>query len=278
MPRSDWPPYRTVRDLVGFGHGVPAVIMGGGPSLDAAIPQCPSAAIYVSVNAHGCKYFLRHPDPERRVSLIVACDKIESKVKPFGLPMVSRHLFAEFRILFMPAPSSGMTAAWVARLAGCTPIILTGMDLYDGATYADDPTARSNSFTLAPRQHLRRWQQMVSKYPAQYRTVGCSPLLEHLVGRYDQKEPVQAPANREQINSELNGCWLRLAQRQTIRLRDFAAGEILELTRGEAQRITRLRLGTLMRPGEIETWLCSQTRPLPLPAPAVQSALNSVAR
>lgn len=249
MPRVDWPPYRTVRDLVGISHGVASVVMGGGSSRLAAMPQCPPHAIYISANDHGCRHFLQHPDPARRISYVVACDKIEQRVKHYGLPIISRHMFADYRLLFMPAPSSGMSGAWLARLMGCAPIILTGMDLYVGPTYADDAAAQSTGHILSERQHLERWHRMMVAYPAQYRTIGCSKLLENHCGCYDPSERPEPVLDANRLSFELQGEWIKLTADSIISMRPFRSGEVLELTRGEAQKLVRERRAVRVKPG-----------------------------
>lgn len=244
MPRSSWPPYQTVRPLIHSQVGRMAVIQGGGPTLDAGMALCPGEALYLSVNDHGCKYFLRHPEHPARASYIVACDKIEPRVRLHKLPVFSRHMWADYRILYMPAPSSGMAAAWVARMLGCAPIVILGMDCFSGATYADDPKARSTGHNIPPRVHLQRWRKFAKEFPAQYRVIGCHPELAQILGAYVAGEPAAAPVEREQLETDLRGVRVRITRPGTaVSMRDFEPGTELELGRAEAEAIIKQRKG-----------------------------------
>jgi len=231
MPRS-WPPYQTLRPLIHRYVGRAAVVMGGGMSLDESMRRTPAAALHISVNGHGCRHFLRHPDPDRRCEYVVACDKIEPEVRPFGLPIVSRHMWADYRLLFMPRASSGMAAAWVARAFGCAPIILVGMDCYVGGTYMDRPDARSTGHSVPLSIHLKRWGELAEMFPAQYRALGGHKEVRKILGAYDPDEPAR-PAAVESI--DLRGELLRTTAACTIAAREFPAGVELELMPREAK-------------------------------------------
>lgn len=245
MPRSSWPPYQTVRPLIHSQIGRMAVIQGGGPSLDAGMARCPAGALYLSVNDHGCKYFLRQPThPAGRADFVVACDKIEARVRLHGLPVFSRHMWANFRLLYMPAPSSGMAAAWVARMLGCAPILILGMDCYAGGTYADDPKARSTGHNIPTRVHLQRWRKFLADFPAQYRVIGCHPELAKILGAYDPAEPAAAPVARELLEEDLRAVPIRITRPGTVvSMRPFEPGAEVELGRAEADAIVKQRKG-----------------------------------
>jgi hypothetical protein len=237
MPRTVWPPYQTLRPLIHRHVGRIAVVMGGGPSMVQAIPHSPLDAVYISVNDHGLRYFKHSaPGDPRRCSYVVACDKVEHRARSdigkkgdgqaWGLPVISRHMWADYRLLCMPAPSSGMTAAYVARLLGCAPIIITGMDLYDGPTYHDDAKAFSTGKHLKPSEHLARWRKMWLKYPGMYRTLGCHKLLQGELGRYDQNEKTPAPVPVDQLIVELQAVRCQIRKPAVVCQREFPPCEI----------------------------------------------------
>lgn len=268
MPRATWPPYRTVRGLVHRHVGRPAVIMGGGESLPAAIAHCPAQAVYISVNDHGVRLLKDRPALGRQCAYVVACDKIEDRARgdvgrdptdrakrradgqPWGMPVISRYMWADYRLLFMPAPSSGMAAAWLARLLGCSPIILTGMDLYAAGTYYDDKQAKSSGRTITEKQHFARWCTMIQTYPAQYRVIGCSPLLQKRVGLYSSTEPADAPIDDQKLLNELRSVWLKVTRDVLIGQRSFPPGEILELSKAEVDHVMREKKGVRLKSGE----------------------------
>lgn len=197
-----------------------AVVMGGGPSLPAQLDLCPgrASAIYFSANHHGaslvgCDY-------------IVALDKIEPLVRPFGVPIVSRHMFGDYRILTSPAPNSGIAAAWLAALMGCGPIFIAGMDM--GGAYFHDPAAKSGvGFTR--EQHLGQWRSMMEKHPADYRPVG-GPLLEHFARWNVGPGPTPAYV----FEAELEGRLVELVADHEFKGRRFKLGERVELKIAEA--------------------------------------------
>lgn len=236
-----WPPYQTLRPLIHAHVGRTAVIMGGGPTLIDAMRIAPAEALYISANDHGCRLFKNTPGETRQVSYIVACDKIEFRVRPFAIPIIGRHMWADYRLLFMPGPSSGMAAAWAARFMGCAPIILTGMDFYTGGTYHDDPQAASTGKNIAAKSHAVRWQSLVALYPAQYRTIGCYPGLANRLGIYDPKERAAPPIAREQLLKELRSEHVRLKIESMISMRIFPAGAQLELHVEEAKKLFKTR-------------------------------------
>lgn len=269
MPRQDWPPYRTVRSLLLAHVGRTAVVMGGGPTLAKHIEECPSDALYIAVNDHGLRLLKDRAAKlqPRAASYVVACDKIEERARadigpkdlpppkrdgqPWGLPVISRHVWADYRLTFMPAANSGMAAAWLARFMGCAPIILTGMDLWSGKTYHDAPNARSSGHTITDAQHFRRWCTLLARYPGQYRTLGCSPLLQAKCAHYDPSEPADTPPDAQKLLQELQSTWVRLTRDTRISQRSFPAGAVLELNAAEADKLIRTKKAVRAKPGEV---------------------------
>lgn len=254
MPRDAWPPYRTVRDLIHAHVGRPGVVIGGGPSRTAAIAATPTDAIFISTNDHGLRELKRHPAPPRRIHYTVACDRIERRARydigkggdatAWGVPVISRHMWADYRLLFLPGKSSGMAAAWLLRLMGCTPIILTGMDLYTGGTYADDPTARSSGKTVAAVEHLRRWRVLAKAYPAMYRVIGCDKRLAADFGYYDPEETPARAVPFKTIAEGIGGRWAQVTRSRLISQRPFDAGPAaIEFSAAEVEELMRDRSG-----------------------------------
>ena len=233
------PPYRTVRELVHTHVGRPAVVMGGAPSLPDEIEQCPKDALYLSANEHGVK-LIAERFPDRRCSYIVALDKILDRLDRWGVPIVSRHAWADYVILRFRLPdggqNSGMAAAWLARLMGCAPIIVIGVGCYsNGQAYWHAPKAQTNGFVTPPKEHIARWMMFKRMYPAMYRTIGDGPLSWAVFDA--QFDPNEKP------EPELIGmrCEVRL-DKTTIRHRAVKKGEVLELDRIEASSLARKKI------------------------------------
>lgn len=253
MPRTDWPPYQTVRALINRHPGRAAVVMGGGPSLGEGVLRCPEDALYFDVNAHGHRWVQQHDAGARKVAYTVACDKIEERVKPIGVPIVSRHMWADYRLLFMPAPSSAVAAAFVARLMGCAPIIVCGIDLYQTGTYHDDPHAWSNGQQFSMHQHAQYWRKLAGQWPAQYRVASGHPLLLETLAAYDPAEAPAEPTWPERAAADVNGVWVRLVQSCMVATRSFERGRVLELRSGEAERLLFTKQAVAATPGEVES-------------------------
>lgn len=264
MPRAAWPEYRTVRELVHRHAGRPAVVMGGGESLNPALPLCPTDAVYICVNDHGLRSLKDRPHLARRCDYVVACDKIEDRARfdvglpgmkrdgaPWNVPVISRQMWADYRLLFMPQPGSGFAAAWLARVMGCAPVILTGMDLYAGGAYHDAPKAKTTGRVITDRQHMKRWRILMARYPYQYRTIGCHPLLARECGQYDAREPACPPIPRDKLQSEAGGVWCRTTKQTMIGMRTFAAGVALELGSTEAENLAKKNDVRRIASGEI---------------------------
>ncbi len=263
-----WPPYQTLRPLIHANAGRTAIIMGGGPSLARSLDQCPLDALHFSVNDHGARLLKDTPHDGRKVEWIVACDKIEQRARldigrgeagvveqrdgqPWNVPVVSRHMWADYRMLSLVAPSSGMAAAWLARLMGCSPIILLGMDLYCGGTYFDAPTAKSSGRMIDDAHHFDRWCTVFKTYPAQYRFIGCSPLFKKIIQPYDPTEATDAPIPREKLMNEIRGTHVKLTREALISMREFQCGETLELAEGEAAKVIREKRAIKIKPPEV---------------------------
>jgi hypothetical protein len=224
-------PYRTVRELVHAHIGRPAVVLGGGVSLPKEIGNCPGKdeAVYLSANQHGAMLI--------ECDYIVAHDKIEEKIRPFGKPVVSRHMWADYRIMGSIVASTGVETAWVARLMGCAPIYIAGMDCFaGGGTYFHDPSADNIGFSLAVEEHLRRWQTTLTKYPAEYCPIG-GPLQERMASWRCIRE---GTVDREQLLQEVGGVFVRFAGEMPHRGRTFSAGCRAELPYKEAMRLIEL--------------------------------------
>lgn len=133
--------------------GRPGVAMGGGESLPAQLARCPDNAVYVSANQHGALL--------RTVDFIVSIDGNEADVRPCGVPVIGRRVWCDYRIQdWQDFHYCGPTVAWVLRALGCHPVILTGMDCYQGGTYHHDPQARSTGRLVTLEEHTRHWRDL----------------------------------------------------------------------------------------------------------------------
>ena len=172
--------------------GRPAVALGGGASLPLAFMpwfnSLPANAILIDANDHGSRLartgLIRQPD-------YIACvDRIEGRVRQWGVPIVSGRNFADIRLPDLMSFQAGMTAAYAAWVFGCAPIILAGMDCYHGGVYWHDQIPEgSTGARQSVKEHLDRWRKILPVCPgAMIRSLNY-PMSE-LFPLYDPDEPV----------------------------------------------------------------------------------------
>ena len=147
---------KTLHDLSGAHKGRPAVVIGGGPSAPEQLKSCPADALYISANQHGC--FLR------RCDYVYCADAVEERInlRESGVPIISPRPSADYQISEQRFSGSGAMAAYCAWLMGCAPILLVGMDCYQGGTYFHDASAESVGKRIPLHRHLARWAPLVA--------------------------------------------------------------------------------------------------------------------
>jgi hypothetical protein len=113
--------------------GRPAAVLGGGPSLPADLARVPDGAVIIAVNYHAfyasCnpQFMVYNDAPDGDPRLLAFVQKTKAvRVSPdptsdiaFDVPVWTGHY-------------SSNTAAWFALWMGCDPVILCGMDCYQG--------------------------------------------------------------------------------------------------------------------------------------------------
>ena len=139
--------------------GKPAAILGGGPSLPDDIKLLPKNCLLIAVNYHAlyyCKptYMVYNDTPDTNPLQQKAVDEHTTiHVSPdptsdvkFDVPDVWTGFF------------SSNTAAWFALFMGCNPVILCGMDCYQGEKKHCPPsTYDSPMFHMESEFYTRPW-------------------------------------------------------------------------------------------------------------------------
>lgn len=220
------------RPLSYFVHahkGLPAVVIGGGVSRSEGLRRAPpaDAAIYISANAHGlthwsCRY-------------IMCLDMIEPKLAPFGVPIASPRRFGQIRLFAQRFNQSGMMGAYLAWAFGCSPILLAGMDCYQGGTYEGDPTAKSSGNSSPLHTHLNNWSRLRDFLGADVRALGGTLAERGIFPRHDSTPAGRsAPATR--VYREVGGTVVQFRRECKMAPVAFGAGDTAEISASEAQR------------------------------------------
>jgi hypothetical protein len=138
---------KLVTDLFGRWEGKTALVIGGGPSVLRDIHRLDvTPDLVISANEHGMY------QDRFKVDLITNVDKIhaskggpmEGHLRPFGVPIVNRHTWADYRLPdWTLAANTGLQAIALAALLGASPILVTGIDMWaNGRVYFHDKGAK----------------------------------------------------------------------------------------------------------------------------------------
>ena len=227
---------QALSSLIHAHAGRAGIAMGGGPSLPEQVARAPEGALLISANEHGC--FLR------RCDFIMACDDLSNKplkapdgrtvkIRDLGTPIISsRRSIADVYYSTAPLNNSGICAAWALWVMGCAPILLAGMDCFQGGTYFHNHKAISTGNNLQLIHHLNKWRRLKAKIPrAPIRSLG-GPTAE-VFPAYDPAEAFPPPADRAEIESELKRNTVKVIHRWPIGPRPFEPGQIVEVSDAE---------------------------------------------
>jgi hypothetical protein len=157
---------RLVSALYRAYEGRPAIVVGGGPSAPAQLEQLRHLdAVVISANAHAWKlglgaHYIACKDHKHTESKL----EMEGLLRPYGVPIVSRHHWADYRLAQWPIQgNSGQIALGLAVLMGCRPVIPIGFDCYQSGTYFHDADAKNVSNGLRPTMWTMRYRRMAGK-------------------------------------------------------------------------------------------------------------------
>ena len=155
----------SLAQLKGMFTGRPAAVLGGGPSLSSDMKKLPADCIRIAVNEHPFLIGVTDPDflvfmddlTQHPPLLAAVCGSSGIKVSPNleqthvdlrGLPHAIRR-------------SSGIVAAWLGVWLGCDPVILCGMDLYQGdKKYCHEDHSDRPIFRMPLAEHIKYWHSL----------------------------------------------------------------------------------------------------------------------
>lgn len=151
------------RDLY---RGRAAAVLGGGPSLPGDLARIPEGAVLIAVNYHALKlvqpdFMVFNDDPGEDPRLLAAVEVIQRG--GFGRPvLVSPGNYSDLRfdVEVWTGFLSSNTAAWLGLWMGCEPVILCGMDCYQGErVYFHDYEHDCPAFHYPLEHYTRPWTE-----------------------------------------------------------------------------------------------------------------------
>jgi hypothetical protein len=169
--------------------GRPAAVLGGGPSLRNDLKRLPKDTILISVNDHA----LHHCDPAYLVFMDIPNEQILPElalaVRIFKGALVSTTPLSDIDLGGSGYWNGGFTsplATWFACYLGCNPVILCGMDCYQGEEkYCHPrPDFYHPVMDYPLEMHLAAWRPALEKCPHPERICAMSGPLVDLFGGY----------------------------------------------------------------------------------------------
>ncbi|MBI5933266.1 MAG: hypothetical protein HY867_06125 [Chloroflexi bacterium] len=168
-----------------------AAILGGGPSLPADINQLPPDCALIAVNNHAY-YPIRHCTPD---FMVYMDDPQKAPDLAAALREFQGTIVSPFRDSHVTLPKGqyydgGFTSAlavWFALWLDYDPVILCGMDCYQGAEKYCHPRPGFDHPVLhyPLENHLRAWRIVAKHVPHPERIRAMSGPLVTIFGAYD---------------------------------------------------------------------------------------------
>lgn len=168
--------------------GRAAAVLGGGPSLPDDLKRLPEGCLLIAVNHHAQRLvkpdFMVYNDHFEHLEAQLQEAVLRGDVTRVS-PEPSSDI--EFDVPVWTGFYSSNTATWFALWLGCDPVILCGMDLYQGERayfheYEDLP-----HFHLPLEHHIRPWiEEAKNLLPGWQRVRAMSGPLVGIFGAYQE--------------------------------------------------------------------------------------------
>lgn len=168
--------------------GRPAAVLGGGPSLPGDMQRLPEGCLLIAVNHHAfqlCRpdYIVYNDHPEAWP------DELRELIERGAATRVSPEPTSDviFDVPVWTGFYSSNTATWFALWCGCDPVLLCGMDCYQGERkyfheYEDQP-----HYHYPLEHHIRPWiEEGVNMLPHVERVRAMSGPLVDVFGLYQE--------------------------------------------------------------------------------------------
>lgn len=164
--------------------GRTAAVLGGGPSLPGDMARLPECCVLIAVNHHALRlcaaeFIVYNDQPTGELAEAVALGRaIRVSAEPTSDIVFDMAVWTGFY--------SSNTATWFALHLGCDPVILCGMDCYQGERayfheYDDQP-----QFHLGIEHHMQPWvEDAKNMLPCWERVRAMSGPLAAVFGLYE---------------------------------------------------------------------------------------------
>ena len=138
--------------------GRPAAVLGGGPSLPNDLARLPADCVLIAVNYHAaylCKpdFIVYNDQPESypaQLAAVLSGEATRVSPEPTSDILFDVDVWTGFY--------SSNTAAWFALWVGCNPVILCGMDMYQGPKkYFHEFNGDAPCLHYPLDHHIRPW-------------------------------------------------------------------------------------------------------------------------
>lgn len=178
-------PLHTIK---GIHCGHPAAILGGGPSLPDDLARLPPECVLIAVNNHALYYC--NPDYMVFMDIPNAQEfpELANAVETFTGLRISQTPLSDVDIKgsgYWDGGFSSTLATWFGCYLDCNPVILCGMDCYQGEKkypYERDFYHPAMDAPLA--DHINAWRPALKKCPHPERIKAMSGPLIELFGQY----------------------------------------------------------------------------------------------
>lgn len=180
--------------------GRAAAVLGGGPSLVNDLARLPEGCVLIAVNYHAQRFcqpdfvvYNDHPESDPLLAEMVRNIKAV-KISPEPSSDI------EFDAAVWTGFYSSNTAAWFALWCGCDPVILCGMDCYQGEVkypheYQDKP-----HFHYGLDFHIRPWiEEGRNLLPHVERLRAMSGPLGEVFGYFEEKGRREGYSERHSV-------------------------------------------------------------------------------
>lgn len=188
----------TLMELEARYSGRPAAVLGGGPSLPEDLKRLPQGCTLISVNHHALR--LCQPDILVYLDWPENFPELEQAVRDFTGLRVSPHPSSDVLLPkgeWWDGGFSSTTAAWLGCRMGAEPVILCGMDCYQGEHkyFYERSGFYHPVFDYPVADHVRGWRPALKRCPNPQKIKAMGGPLTELFGAY---EP-ESEAYREPI-------------------------------------------------------------------------------